>query len=170
MSLEFETFRRSVAPGRASWLLLSALVAATSCRSASPEEPAGKPLASTGAAPQVLPASSAVPAAARDVLIMFIKRETCQPSTCSAFSCETFSSGQTQGLPSHVARCKWQDSKAPNPTSVNRCAYTHYSENAARDGFQNMFLAKLASGDGCAPDPEFTKLLKTDLGYTGQLP
>ncbi len=167
MLIGLATFRRFFGPRWASWLLLSTLLAVAGCRSASPEQPAGKPAASAGAAPQALPA---LPAAARDVMIMFIKRESCQPSTCNAFSCETFSSGQTQGLPSHIARCKWQDSKAPNPASVNRCAYIHYSENAARDGFQNMFLAKLAASDTCAPDPEFTKLIKADLGYTGQLP
>jgi len=165
MVTRLATLRPFLTCGVAGWLVFLALTA-TGCRSKTPQKAVGKPAPSTTPA---LPAASSLPDPEQTVMVTFIKGESCAPSTCNAFHCEVFSSGQTQGVPSHIARCRWQDTRAPNPASVNRCAYVHYSEDPARGGFNNMFLSKPAD-EGCAPDPEFTKLIQTDVGYAGQLP
>jgi hypothetical protein len=101
---------------------------------------------------------------------MFIKAEICEPSTCESFRCETFSDGTAQGLPSHIARCRWLDSRSKTSASQSRCAYVHYSVDSQANGFKNLFLSAQASSDTCARDKEFSALIKDSQGYSGRVP
>jgi hypothetical protein len=110
-----------------------------------------------------------VPETHREMLTSFIKHQTCAPTTCDAFTCETFSSGQTKGLPSHVARCRWADTRSGGG-GPNRCAFVHYSEDKQAQGFGNLFLSVLFAGTACHSDPEFAARIKETQGYSGSVP
>ena len=103
-------------------------------------------------------------------MVAFIKHETCQPGTCDGFSCETFSDGQTRGLPSHVVRCKWNDTRVAGAIGANRCAYVHYSVDASNQALRNLHCSAPTSSEGCQPDKKFLEAVKTSEGYSGRLP
>jgi hypothetical protein len=120
-------------------------------------------LQTSAVAAQALPVS----AAHLQALTVFIKHTSCEPNGCWTFACETFSDGETQGLPSHIARCRWNDKRGTG-TGQNQCAYVHYSEHP--DGFRNLFISARAPSDTCAPDAAFTALIKETQGYSGKPP
>ncbi len=113
------------------------------------------------------PVSSA-PGARPEAMVAFIKRETCQPSTCSDVVCETFSDGQTKALPAHVVRCRWTDTQ--DAASPKRCAYIHYAVDSEKDVLREMYLSSPAFSDVCQTDKAFTDLLKGPVGYSGSVP
>ena len=106
-----------------------------------------------------------LPEADRETMVMFIKHQSCEPTTCGDFSCVNVSDGQTKNLPSHLVRCRWTDSRT---TNSGRCAYVHYSVDAAGNGFKNMFLSTPAFSDTCEPDKTFIDLIRGQ-GYSGPI-
>jgi hypothetical protein len=112
------------------------------------------------------------PLAATDMeaMVGFIKHEQCQPGTCDYFACETFSDGQTSGLPSHVVRCRWNDNRVGGGEASNRCAYVHYSVDASNHALRNLNLSSPTSPDGCQADKEFLQQVGTAEKYSGRLP
>jgi hypothetical protein len=105
-----------------------------------------------------------------EAMVTFIKHEACKPSSCDGFACETFSEGQTKGLPSHLVRCRWMDSRIADSATPKRCAYVHYSVDSAGQGFRNLFLSSPAFSDTCEPDKEFSSRVKSSQGYSGRMP
>ena len=106
----------------------------------------------------------------KEALAAFIKYESCEPTTCDAIACETFSEGQTKGLPSRIARCRWTDNRTAISGTRKRCAYVHYSADEESGAVGNMFLSSRAFGDTCEPDKEFSDLVKGSQGYSGRIP
>jgi hypothetical protein len=105
-----------------------------------------------------------------EIMTSFIKHEQCEPTVCDGVACETFSDGQTKGLPSHVVRCKWTDKRIAGGQSPNRCAYAHYSVDAASHGYNNMFLSTPSQNAACQPDKAFSDLIQGSQGYSGKVP
>jgi hypothetical protein len=105
-----------------------------------------------------------------EAMTNFIKHQACQPSSCANFACETVSDGQTKGLPSHLVRCRWEDSSNGTPGTFNRCAFVHYSVDAGGTAYRNLFLSSVGFSDACPSDKEFYKLIKIDQGYSGRVP
>ncbi|MDB4981225.1 MAG: hypothetical protein JWM82_1977 [Myxococcales bacterium] len=105
--------------------------------------------------------------APKELFVMFIKHQTCKPSSCNDFDCTTFSDGITKGLPSHVVSCRWSDTTTSNP---KRCAYLHYSVDAATDRTLNLYLSTPAFSDACQTDLEFAAILKDRERYSGAVP
>jgi hypothetical protein len=134
-------------------LAACALGAASGCRSSK------KPL---GGAP--------LPEKEQEALAAFIKVAKCEATTCDKVKCTTYSDGQTDKLPSHVAKCRWTDTRASsNGGSHQRCAFTHYSYDQGRAAFGNMFASEPVAAEDCAPDKAFVQLIKNELGYSGEL-
>jgi hypothetical protein len=108
-----------------------------------------------------------VPADHVEALTGFIKHEACQPSTCGDFVCEAFSEGVTQGMPSRIVRCRWNDNRTEN---ARRCAYVHYSVDTARMAYGELFLSTPAIGEACHSDQAFNERVRGSARYTGAVP
>lgn len=116
------------------------------------------------------PVAAPLPVDHQDVLTSFIKVTKCAPTTCDAVACMNISDGETEKMPSHLVRCRWNDTRTTTSGTPKRCAYVHYSVDVARNGFGNMFLSEPAFGDDCAPDAAFVELIKKTKGYSGAMP
>jgi hypothetical protein len=133
-------------------LVACGLAGGLGCRSAPPAK--GAPLGATDT----------------EAMVAFIKHEHCQPGTCDDFGCETFSDGQTKGLPSHVVRCRWNDNRVAGVAGLNRCSYVHYSVDASNHALRNLDVSSPTSNDSCKPDKGFLQSVVTTEGYSGRLP
>jgi hypothetical protein len=116
------------------------------------------------------PNAAPIPEAHLDVMKSFIMHESCAPSMCGKFACESFSDGMTKGLPSHVVRCRWTDDRVGKSAAPNRCVYVHYSVDAKNQAYGNLFLSTPSSSETCQPDSAFSDLIKDRQGYTGAVP
>lgn len=115
------------------------------------------------------PPPAPIPQNVRDALTGFIKHEACEATTCDGVVCEPFSDGVTQGLPAHIARCTWTDTRVSPPGTTNRCAYVHYGVDAPNHGYGYLFLSVRKPVESCEADKEFVGLVKGQ-GYSGRFP
>lgn len=103
----------------------------------------------------------------RDVLTALVRTTSCAPSSCGPIDCRRVSDGVTNGYPSHVAECRWTDERTP--ATRDRCAYAHFSYEAASNRFGELSLSTVSLSQTCQADPAFNAQLK-ELGYTGTPP
>lgn len=112
-----------------------------------------------------------LPTSDHEAVAAFIKALKCEATSCDAIACVNVSDGQTDGLPSHIARCRWTDRRASSAgDGPKRCSYVHYSFDANRKAFGNVFISEPAHGDTCVADASFVELVKTSSHYSGPMP
>jgi hypothetical protein len=112
-----------------------------------------------------------LPTSDHEAVAAFVKALKCEATSCDAIACTNVSDGQTDGLPSHIARCRWTDSRVSSAgDGPKRCAYVHYSFDANRKAFGNVFISEPAHGDTCVADATFVELVKTSSHYSGPMP
>jgi hypothetical protein len=112
-----------------------------------------------------------LPTSDHEAVAAFIKALKCEATACDAIVCVNVSDGQTDGLPSHLARCRWTDRRVSSANDgPKRCAYVHYSYDANRKAFGNVFISEPAHADTCTPDAAFVELVKTSSKYSGPMP
>ena len=102
-----------------------------------------------------------------DALRAYVRYSKCVPTSCDKITCEPFSDGTTRKTPAHIALCRWLDDR--NKPVPERCAYVHYSYDAGRQGFKDLFISAPATGTVCQHDPAFSESM-TGLGYSGAVP
>ncbi|HVV49882.1 MAG TPA: hypothetical protein VHO06_09500 [Polyangia bacterium] len=96
-----------------------------------------------------------------------LKTEHCEPTSCRDFTCETFSEGQTKGLPARILKCQWTDARG---SQWKRCGYVHYAVDKESGGITNMYASTVALDGTCEHDKGFADILTTFQGYTGRVP
>lgn len=112
-----------------------------------------------------------LPTSDHEAVAAFIKAMKCEATSCDAIACVNVSDGQTDGLPSHIARCRWTDRRVSSTNDgPKRCSYVHYSFDANRKAFGNVFISEPAHGDTCVADATFVELVKTSSHYSGPMP
>jgi hypothetical protein len=112
-----------------------------------------------------------LPTSDHEAVAAFIKALKCEATSCDAIACVNVSDGQTDGLPSHLARCRWTDRRVSSAgDGPARCSYVHYSFDANRKAFGNVFISEPAHGDTCVADANFVELVKASSHYSGPMP
>jgi hypothetical protein len=112
-----------------------------------------------------------LPTSDHEAVAAFIKALKCEATSCDGVACVNVSDGETDGLPSHIARCRWTDRRVSGANdSPKRCAYVHYSFDANRKAFGNVYISEPAHGDACVADANFVELVKASSHYSGPMP